>query len=118
MTSESLGYDEAALLEELKGWWDEQLSEDDPFAEPKPPSGTIFDVLPAIDSLGMVSGLVAVEKHVPFKVPVRVIRRGGYNSFKDLESDLMPKLRTLAERHKARQAERAAKPGARKKEAA
>lgn len=117
MASDNAGYDESALVKELKEWWDEQVSDDDPFAESKPPAGTIFDVLPAIDSLGMVSGLVAVEKHVPFKVPVRVIRRGGYNSFDDLVSDLMPKLRTLAEKHKARQAEKAPKPGKKKEEA-
>lgn len=118
MACDNPGYDESELFKELKGWWEEQVSDEDPFAEPKPPAGTIFDVLPAIDSLGMVSGLVAVEKHVPFKVPVRVIRRGGYNSFEDLVSDLKPKLRALAEKHRARQAEKVAKPGARNKEEA
>jgi hypothetical protein len=93
--SDSDGFDEAALLQDLREWWDDEVGGDDPFAPPKPPAGTLFDALPAIDSLGVVTGLVVVEAHLPCKVPPRLIRPGGYNSFEDLVTDLMPKLRAL-----------------------
>jgi len=99
------GFDEKALINDLKIWWDDQVSggADDPFADSKPPTGTIFDVLPAIDSLGAVTGLITVEKHTGFKVPARVIRRGGYKDFDDLVTDLLPKVGALVEKHKEKQ---------------
>jgi hypothetical protein len=100
MTDEDRGYDEGALVGDLRVWWDDQVGggEDDPFADATPPTGTIFDAIPVIDSLGAVTGLITVEQHVGFKVPSRVIRRGGYNSFDDLIDDLLPKVRALVER--------------------
>jgi hypothetical protein len=98
MADEDRGYDEVALVGDLRVWWDDQVGggeEDDPFAAPKPPTGTIFDAIPVIDSLGAVTGLITVEKHIGFKVPTRIIRRGGYISFDDLIDDLLPKVRTL-----------------------
>ena len=52
-------------------------------------------MLPAIDSLGVVNGLLTIEKHVGFEVSSRVIRRGGYSSFDDMTSDLLPKIRAM-----------------------
>jgi hypothetical protein len=97
-------YDEGALATDLKTWWDDQVGggKDDPFADPSAPTaGTIFDVIPAVDSLGVVTGLITIEKHVGFKVSPRVIRRGGYNSFDDMITDLMPKIKILVEKKKA-----------------
>ena len=93
-------YSEKALASDLRTWWDGEVGgEDDPFADPKPAaSGTIFDVLPAIDSLGCVNGLLTIEKHVGFEVPSRILRRGGYSSFEDMASDLLPKVRAMVER--------------------
>lgn len=94
-------FSEAALVDDLRAWWDGEVGgADDPFADPKPPSGTIFDVLPAIDSLGAVNGLLTIEKHVGFDVPSRIIRRGGYGSFDDMTSDLLPKVRAMVERRR------------------
>jgi hypothetical protein len=94
-------YDEGAIRAELRSWWDGQVdSADDPFAAPKPTSGTIFDVIPVVDSLSVVTALVAIEKHVGFKVPSRVIQRGGYNSFDEMVDDLVPKVSALFERRK------------------
>ncbi|MGH8634238.1 MAG: hypothetical protein ACRET7_08905, partial [Burkholderiales bacterium] len=100
MANKDLGYDENALVKDLQAWWDDEVGGggNDPFAEPKKPSGTIFDVLPVIDSLGAVAGLITIEKHVGFNVPPRVIRRGGYRDFKDLVGDLLPKIRALVEK--------------------
>jgi hypothetical protein len=100
MADEDRSYNEDALVRDLRVWWDDQVGggEDDPFADAKPPTGTIFDVIPVIDSLGVVTGLVTVEKHVGFKVTPRIIRRGGYSGFDDLVDDLLPKVRALVEK--------------------
>ncbi len=102
MADKDLGYDEEALAKDLRLWWDDQVGggEDDPFADPKPASGTIFDVIPEIDSLGVVTGLITIEKHVGFNVPPSVIRPGGYNNFDDMVNDLLPKIQALAEKRK------------------
>jgi hypothetical protein len=100
MAGDDGSFDEKALAADLKAWWDSEVSgEDDPFAPPKMPAGTIFDALPAIDSLGVVSALLTVEKHVPFKVTPKLIRPGGYNSFEDLVGDFTPKLMALTAKH-------------------
>ena len=94
-------YSEASLADDLREWWDAEVGgADDPFADPKPISGTIFDVLPAIDSLEIVNGLLTIEKHVGFEVPSQIIRRGGYSSFEDMTSDLLPKVRAMVERRR------------------
>jgi hypothetical protein len=92
-------FSEAALIADLKVWWDDQVGgEADPFSEKPSTSGTIFDVIPTVDSLGVVTGLITIEKHVGFKVPARVIRRGGYNNFEEMVADLMPKVKVLIEK--------------------
>jgi len=99
-------YDETALVADLQLWWDDQVEpKDDPFADKPLPSGTIFDVLPAVDSLGVVAALVTLEKHVGFKVPPKIIKRGGYADFNEMTADLLPKVKDLV-------AKQAAKPGA------
>lgn len=100
MAGDDSTFDEKALVGDLKSWWDSEVSAvDDPFAPPKMPTGTLFDALPAIDSLGVVSALLTVEKHVPFKVTPGLIRPGGYNSFEDLVADFISKLKALAAKH-------------------
>lgn len=100
MTEQS--YSDEALTADLRAWWDGEVGgADDPFADPKPAlSGTIFDVLPAIDSLGCVNGLLTIEKHVGFEVPPSILRRGGYSSFDDMTADLLPKVRAMMERRR------------------
>jgi hypothetical protein len=95
------GFDEQALLADLKTWWDEQAGKDDPFASPAPAPGTIMDVLPNIDSLATVAALVVIENHLPCEVPPSVIRPGGYHGFDDLTQDMLPKLQALVEKHVA-----------------
>ena len=100
------GFDEQALLRELQAWWDDQVGVNDPFAPPKPPSGTIMDVLPAIDSLATVTALIVIEKHLPCEVPPSVIRPGGYHGFDDLTQDMIPKLQAQVHKHLRRQEEK------------
>lgn len=93
------GFDEQALLADLKTWWDEQAGEGDPFAPAKPASGTIMDLLPNIDSLSIVTALVVMEGHLPCEVPPTVIRPGGYHGFDDMTQDMLPKLQALVDKH-------------------
>jgi len=97
-TGMAVGFDKKALLADLKTWWDAQVGKDDPFALPKPPPGTIMDVLPNIDSLATVEALVVMEKHLPCEVPPTVIRPGGYHSFEDLTQ-----LQGLVDKHLGKQ---------------
>ena len=102
VTGAPVAFDEKALQAELKGWWDEQVGQDDPFASPKPPPGTIMDVLPEVDSLATVTALILIEKYLPCEVPPTVIRAGGYHSFEDMTTDMLPKLQGLIEKHLAK----------------
>jgi hypothetical protein len=94
----AVSFNEKALLADLKIWWEQQVGEDDPFG-PRKPDGTIMDVLPQVDSLAIVCSLVIMERHLPCKVPLSVIRRGGYLSFEDMTQDMLPKLRGLICKH-------------------
>ena len=100
MSDSDLGFSADELIRDLRDWWDEEVGGDDPFASPAPPAGTIFDVVPAIDSLGVVETLVVIETHTGFEVPPRIIRRGGYHSFEDMTNDLLPKIRELVRQRK------------------
>jgi acyl carrier protein len=90
-------YSEEALTADLRKWWKEQVTdEDDPFSAPRTPrSGTIFEVVPAVDSLSVVAALVAMEKHLDFEVPPRIIKPGGYRDCEEMIADLLPKVRDL-----------------------
>ena len=99
MTSET--YCEDALIGDLRIWWDGEVGDNDPFANPRPATGTIFDVIPAVDSLGVVNGLLTIEKHVGFEVSPRIVRPGGYASFEDMTADLLPKVRAIVERRRS-----------------
>jgi acyl carrier protein len=90
-------YSEDALIADLRRWWDEQVAdEEDPFADPpRPRAGTIFEVVPVVDSLGVVSALVTIEKHLDFEIPPQIIKPGGYRNFEEMIADLLPKVRAL-----------------------
>jgi hypothetical protein len=104
MPINALGHDESAIAGALASWWKAELAEqaNDPFAKPKPPAGSIFDVVPEIDSHSAVRALLEIEEHVPFEVPVCVIKRGGYSNLFEMCSDLLPKIRALALEHESK----------------
>lgn len=104
--SASLGYSEIDLIADLQAWWNDQVAAaEDPFADPRPPrAGTIFEVVPVVDSLGVVTALLTIEKHVNFEVPARIIRAGGYRSFEDMTAGLLPKIRALVIRERKKEA--------------
>ena len=95
--SGDLGYSEDDLAVDLRSWWDDQVADaDDPFADPLPPkAGTIFEVVPVVDSLGVVTALITIEKHVKFEVPPSIIKPGGYRTFEEMLAHLLPRIRAL-----------------------
>jgi len=101
MAAEPLGYSESDLTNDLRDWWDEEVvGSNDPFAEPKPANGTIYEVQPEVDSLAVVKRLVIIDKQVGFEIPASVVRRGGYRSFDDMVADLLPKIRAHYIKHR------------------
>jgi hypothetical protein len=101
MSESDLGYDEASLRAGLESWWDEETAESSGPLSVSPAAGTIFDAIPDMDSLSALKGLLTVEEHVPFEVPTKIIRRGGYHSFDDMCSHILPQIEALAREHSA-----------------
>jgi acyl carrier protein len=102
--NKELNYPQQAVMQEFQAWWDDETGAGvakDPFADPTVRGGSVFDLQPAIDSLRIVTALVSIEKHLGFNVPVNVIQRGGYNSFEEMVTDLVPKVQALYEQRKA-----------------
>jgi len=105
--SGDLGYSEDDLAADLKTWWDDQVcaAAGDPFADPPAPkAGTIFEVLPEMDSLAAVTSILVIEEHLKIKIPVNIIKPGGYHSFEEMVSHILPKIRALAARRHNREA--------------
>ena len=100
MSGVGLGFSKEDLISDLQTWWNDRVDvANDPFADPQPPrAGTIFEVMPAVDSLGVVNALITIEKHVGFPIPARVIKRGGYRDFDEMVNDLLPKIRALVQK--------------------
>lgn len=87
-------YNEAALLDALRGWWDDECGgANDPFAAPPTEKRTVMDLSPPLDSLRVVKGLLVIEEIIGRKVPVRFIKKGGYSTFDEFASDMVPKIR-------------------------
>jgi len=91
-------FDESAVLGDLQSWWADEVGERDPFAVPMPAMG-VLDRPIEVDSLAAASVLMVLEKHVPCRMPVSVIRPGGYRGFDDMAQDLLPKVKALLRKH-------------------
>ncbi len=76
--------------------------EDDPFKPDPKPKGTIHDLLPVLDSLTVARSFNVVSKILQFKIPINLVKKGGYVSRDQMLGDLLPKLRDLyGERYKS-----------------
>ncbi len=89
-------FPETQIRAAISEWWRQQIKEraDDPFA-PAPPTGTLFEMLPAIDSLTLLEGLIVIERVLGWEVPAKCIKKGGYDSSDEMADDLVRKLRKL-----------------------
>jgi acyl carrier protein len=102
--NKALDYPGQAVIQKLREWWDDETgagSANDPFSGSPIRGGSVFDLQPAVDSLRVVRALVIIENHLGFKVPVNVIQRGGYDSFEEMVTDIVPKVQALYEQRKA-----------------
>lgn len=84
----------------LEQWWETEALErsNDPFAKPPKATGTIYDLLPALDSLTIIRSFIVIEKVLDFQVPVTLVKAGGYSTRDEMLKDLLPKLRELYEK--------------------
>ena len=88
---------EKELTPDLKAWWDTETGKHhahDPFAS-QTATGSVFDLQATVDSIRVVRALLVFEKRLPFKIPTTVIRAGGYDSFDDMATDLLSKVKTI-----------------------
>jgi len=83
-----------SLISELRRWYDEQKQNPDA-PPPNPATGGAWEHLPDIDSKAVVKASPIVKKLLGVKLDPRLIRKGGYDSFEHLVSELLPKLRAL-----------------------
>jgi hypothetical protein len=89
-------FPEESVVAALNKWWDSEVVEqaDDPL-NPAVKVGTLYDLLPTIDSLTVVRGLLTIEEIINMTVPVRLVKRGGYSSRKQMIDHLLPRIREL-----------------------
>jgi hypothetical protein len=82
------------FISDLRRWYDEQKQ--NPAAPPpNPATRGAWEFLPDIDSKAVVKASPIVRKLLGVKLDPRLIRKGGYDSFDHLVTDLLPKLRAL-----------------------
>src|SRR6266480_1794554 len=88
------GFPEKEIQSALIQFWAKETLErmEDPFA-PNPKAGTLYELLPCLDSLTMVRSFLVIEKILRTKIPVRLLKPGGYSSRGEMLNDLLPKLR-------------------------
>jgi hypothetical protein len=89
------------LIEEaLHSWWKQEAIERQAFAgdADKLEAGTIYDILPEIDSLTVVRSFAGLEGLLKVEIPCAIVKAGGYLSHQDMIQDLLPKLQELFEK--------------------
>lgn len=72
---------------------DEQLGTGDEADNTSPDAG-LYCGMPQIDSKVVSKASPVVERYLGCKLPLDMIRRGGYHSFDDVLNDLVTKLRS------------------------
>lgn len=95
-TTSKLDKLEAQIAQALEDWherecksFDEAVQETDDASD----AWSIWDDMPTIDSKRAVGALVEFEGVLGEKLPISMIRPGGYASIDDLRDDLMAKMR-------------------------
>jgi len=91
-------FPEDEIIRALESWWGREVETQNqhPFSSPGK-KGTLYELLPTIDSLTMVNALLLVEEHVGFELPACIVKRGGYSSREEMVSHLVPRIRSLFE---------------------
>ena len=82
----------ANLIADLFDWYSDL--KDNPDAPlPNPSTAGAFENIPDIDSKSVVQISPITKKYLGINLDVKMIRKGGYNSFDDFTKDILPKLR-------------------------
>jgi hypothetical protein len=91
----SAQFPEEELKAALKDWWSKEALErsEDPFAPAPQKISTIYDLLPALDSLAIMNSFLIVGKILGMEIPVGLVKPGGYYSQEEMMGDLLPKIR-------------------------
>jgi hypothetical protein len=86
-----------AIRNGLTEFWNQQSKDrqEDPFRPAPKPRGTIHDLLPALDSLTVARSFNVVSKILKFKIPIKLVKKGGYSSRDEMFEDLLPKFQKL-----------------------
>lgn len=95
------------LESELRSWWEQQEAtwdgRVDSSLESEVPGETgLWDAMPTIDSKVVTETSPIFERHLGMPLDVTKIKRGGYSDIEDLISDLVPKMRELAQVRKSK----------------
>ena len=87
---------EKEIRKAIEEWWAQLDAEraNDPF-KPLDQVGTLYEVLPIIDSLTVMDAILEIEKVVQFEIPVSCIKKGGYQSREEMISHLLKQIRKL-----------------------
>jgi hypothetical protein len=90
------------LKNALINLWKKQVKdrEENPLAVKLPAvvPGTVRDILPELDSLTIVRSLAVVGKILKMKVPITLVKRGGYDSCQQMLDHLLPRLEKFYEK--------------------
>jgi hypothetical protein len=91
---------ESEVEQDLLDFWKEEAQERDAFADGEKvvQEGTIYDLLPQIDSLTVVRSFARLEVLLEIEIPCGIVKRGGYSSHEEFTRDLLPKLKDLFEK--------------------
>jgi hypothetical protein len=98
------GTNKMKLLEsELREWWEQERTDWDTAvtgAEPKqlPGGADLWDAMPTLDSKAVARTSPIFERHLGAPLDVKLIRPGGYSSIEDFLKDLLPKIKSAAQR--------------------
>src|SRR5260221_733985 len=88
-----VGFPREEVERAMRKWWQDRLN--DPFGPAKGKKNTLYEILPAIDSLSVTDVLLVVEEIVGFEIPVEVVKRGGYENDDEMISHLLLRIEKL-----------------------
>lgn len=99
---------ERALVAELKSRWDEEVAgwrfKQSAARRKRMPGGSaLWDSVPEVDSKAVAAMSPVFERHLGHKLDLRLVRKGGYASFKAMIDEVVPPSVTFArKKHKSK----------------
>jgi hypothetical protein len=102
-TANATVFPEAAIRNALNEFWNQHFKDrqEDPFNPAPKPKGTIHDLLPILDSLTVARSFNVISKVLKVKIPINLVKKGGYDSRDNMFDDLLPQLQKLYNKRSA-----------------